>query len=277
MNVLIEPEKYIAVEVQCGPKNYRHDVSHCMTVNQLKMRLFENNEVAFFYKHVNLVMQVTNKGVKQYQVLDNSLPLHYYTSDSCLKLAAVGSLHLIKSKSPFGKITVHQITNKSTVLDLKEIIMKSRHDTSDSGKGVLNLTECLSRDLERVIMNAIGKEGVRDISMFVNCGNDRYNRLESDTVPVCQLLPEDKTVYFIEYWFSLKWFWPVHYQGKEVGQIFCYWGNEERYETVLSVKLRIQEEMGIPVNCINVKYQKSIKNTVYDDHLMERDFYIEIK
>ena len=39
VSVLIEPERNIEVEVQCGPKIYRHEVSNCMTVKELKMFL----------------------------------------------------------------------------------------------------------------------------------------------------------------------------------------------------------------------------------------------
>ena len=36
MSVLIELEHNIEVEVQCGPKVYKHEVSNCMTLKELK-------------------------------------------------------------------------------------------------------------------------------------------------------------------------------------------------------------------------------------------------
>ena len=96
----------------------------------------------------------------------------------------------------FGETKYHKITNKSTVRDLKEIIMKSRYETSRI-KGPLK--DCDFAELQKLIMESVGKLDITDIFMFVTCGNNEYIGLdESNKVPICQLLPEDKTVYFIE-------------------------------------------------------------------------------
>ena len=74
---------------------------------------------------------------------------------------------------------------------------------------------------------------------------------EADSVPIYIQLPDDKTVYFIEDKLSFSHCWSVCYQDKEVGKVY---GNESgsTCETVLGIKLRIQEEMGVPTNGIIV-------------------------
>ena len=101
VNILIEPKQDIKAEAQCGPKIYRHDVSHTMSVKQLKTLLIERKETAFFYAHFNLVMQKTNNDIKHDQVVDESLPLHYYTSDTSVKLQALSRTVQLKFRNPF--------------------------------------------------------------------------------------------------------------------------------------------------------------------------------
>ena len=61
-----------------------------------------------------------------------------------------------------------------------------------------------------------------DISMFVSDGNDGYTRLnELDTVPVCKLLPENKTVNFITEKLMFSRCRSVYHQEKEIGYVYC--------------------------------------------------------
>ena len=238
VNILIEPENNIVIEVQCRPKTFVHNVSHCMTIKQLKMLLIESKEVGFFYRHFSLVIPATNTGITEMNTLDDdSLPIHYYACNGNIKLEAVNPVVLLKSQNPLGEISYHKITNKSSVNDLKAMIMTSR----------------TSKD-------------VTSITMFVSDGNDGYIRLdELDDLHVCKLLPEDKTVYFIEDRLSFNRCWPVYHQDKEVGQVY---GNDHgsSYDRILSAKLRIQEEMGIPTICITIYHTSEVLSNHIINH-----------
>ena len=213
VSVLIEPDHNIEVEVQCGPKVYKHNVSCCMTIRELKAVLIEKKQVAFFHRHLNLVWNDN----------DGSLPLHYYFVDTMhSKLETIGASVLIKSINSFNETANYKVARNTSVGDLKKIIVKTR-------------AVC----------------GVTDISMFVADGNDGYHKLdELETKTVFELLPEDKTVYFIEDKLSVNRAWSVYHQdkefGKEVGR-YIFTGSGWSYETVRTITLRIQEEMGIPV------------------------------
>ena len=224
VNVLIEPNHDISVKVQCRSFQYKHDMSHCMTVKQLKMLLIESKEVRFLYKNLCLVMEDRNGDTKRYQVLDDdSIPLHFYMPGRSLNLEAVGPSVLIKSQGPFGQIYYHKITKKSSVNDVMKMIMRS--------------------------YNA---KNVTKISMFVTDGCGGYQQLdEKETAPVSELLPEDKTVYYIEDQSAFTYCWLVYHQGKVVGKVYGNYSGSE-YGTVLSIKLRIQAEMGISTDCIAV-------------------------
>ena len=106
-----------------------------------------------------------------------------------------------------------------------------------------------------MIMKSSCKE---DVSLFVTCGNNVYKKLdETEDFPVWKLFLKDKRVYFIEDKLSFNACWSVYYGDEEIGEVFGLKiydeeDDEEDYETVLSIKLRIQEQMGIPANRVNV-------------------------
>ena len=57
--------------------------------------------------------------------------------------------------------------------------------------------------------------------MFVTDGYGGYQQSdEEETAPVSELLPEDKTVYYIEDQSAFTCCWLVYYQGKEVGKVY---------------------------------------------------------
>ena len=260
LNILIEPEQDIEIEVKCGPKIYRHKVSRCMTVKRLKLLLIENNQVAFLYR--NFKLHVTSEDNKQ--VLgDDSLPLHFYTLGSFVKLEAVGPTMVVESQNSFGDSDSHRMSIKATILELKKMIMKSRCDDT-----------------------------ITDICMFVACEDDRYKQLDDEEdIPVCKLIQKDKTVYFIEDKLSLNRFnldWAIHYQGERIGVVYgiSKWVGSSYYsETVRSVKLLcIQQDMGVPTNCITVYRRKgntenprTDKDITKNENKIKSDSYIEIR
>ena len=108
------------VEVHCGPKIYRHVVNNCMTIEKLKKLLTESNQVAFLLRELGLF---TNKEIKE-ELDDDTMSLHYYTSDTSLKLKAVGPTIFVTTQDSFGTQVCHNILRKTTVSDLKEVIKK---------------------------------------------------------------------------------------------------------------------------------------------------------
>ena len=280
VRVLIEPERNIAVEVQCGPMVYRHEVNYSMTVKELKMFLIENNEVAFLEKDIGLIMQATNKDLKQeLELKDDSMPLHYFTSDLIIKLKVIGPTIFIASQNPFGETTHHKIPKKGTVCDLKQIIMKSSSIPPFTDK---MLKDSFLNDLMNLMKILLSQNNGKDISLFVTCGNDGYKKLdETDCTPLGELLSDGDVVYYVEDnpFSNLDVCnWPVYHQKSNVGTVRCNRIQNTRYETVRTIKLRIQDEMGIPANRLTVYLERHTNRTVNDEHKMDcGSYYVEIK
>ena len=89
------------------------------------------------------------------------------------------------------------------------------------------------------------------IWLFVERG-ESYKKLP-DAAPVGSVLSNNDVVYFIEdKFFSESHTIPVYYKDEEIGRVGRSWG-DGKYDTVLSVKLRLQEQMGFPVASADVK------------------------
>ena len=93
---------------------YKHEVNYCMTVKELKMFLIENNEVAFLEKDIGLIMQAKNKDLKQeLELNDDSMPLHYFTSDPIIKLKVIAQPYLLHPKTLLAKLLVTKFQRKA--------------------------------------------------------------------------------------------------------------------------------------------------------------------
>ena len=295
VSVLIEPDRNIEVEVQCGPKVYKHNISYCMTVKKLKMLLIKSNQVAFLFRDLVLIM--TNKDVTQ-ELDDDSMPMHYFTPETCIKLKAVSSTLHVTSENSFGETVHHNISRKGTVFDLIQVIKKTVRPppkyfyphTQITSSNLGELVDALS-----TIVLSGNPDKMIDLSLFVASGNSGYKRLdEADGTFVRDLLSEGDMVYYIEDKPSSNVFncdWPVYHQNNNVGIVR---GNTvedferpiptSKYETVRTIKLRIQDDMGIPSYCITVYSRKGSKSNPRtendikgDDDQMKSDCYIEIK
>ena len=111
VNVVVKMEHNIEVEVRCGPKIYKHVVNHCMSIKKLKMLLIESNEVVFLLRDFVLI---ANKDIEEELELDDdSMPLHYYTSDKILKLKAVGPTIFVTTQDLFGTQVHYNIWRKT--------------------------------------------------------------------------------------------------------------------------------------------------------------------
>lgn len=215
--------------------------------------MLENNEVAFLYNEFDLVTQVTNKGIAQEIVLDDeTMPLHYFSSEKYLKVDVMGPYLIVTSQNQYGGNSYHKVTKSCTVNKLKNVIMKSRCD-----------------------------DDVTDISMFVTCANDGYKKLDpNENVLLVTKLSSDHMIYFLEEKLVFDSVYQIFYQDKEVGKVLssrlCK-NNHFYYNTVLSVKLRIQDEMGIPTKSIKIYSCCGTKiDPRTDEHIMKNDNTINL-
>ena len=87
----------------------------------------------------------------------------------------------------------------------------------------------------------------KDIILFLQTGSG-YRKFDGDA-PIGEVLSNCHIVYYIEYRFvDPPWVLRVYYEDLEIGRVGCDQG-----DTALSVKLRVQEQMGFPVCCVDVQ------------------------
>ena len=87
----------------------------------------------------------------------------------------------------------------------------------------------------------------QDTILFLQTGSG-YRKFDCDE-PIGEILSNYLVVYYIEdLFFDPPWAVRVDYEDLEIWRVGCVHG-----DTVLSVKLLVQEQMGFPVCCVDVQ------------------------
>ena len=161
LNILIEPEKMITVHVFLGFQNFKHQLSHCTTVSNLKQIL--TKEVRLPPREFELLKDET--------VLDDDvMPLHYYGVQDGSKLRLEKTMMGLVIENRKGEEVFLHISKISTIGELRTRIMK--------------LTSCGSTD---------------DFSLFVKEKFANYRKLDGqDDVIVGHVLREHDKLYLID-------------------------------------------------------------------------------
>ena len=224
VNIMLEVDQNISMEVNCGPKSFTYEISLSTRVNELKKMLIDSKQVAFPPSEFDLVKYEMVNGVEQEKILgDEALPLHYYGIENDTVLHALNHYIIIKVVNPKGRVTYEKFHKTTTV-----------------------------RGMKKIIDHYLCDQFVTDISMFVPSGINTYTKLDtSGDATISLLFPTNKTIYFIEDR-SFQLSWPVYYNQTEYGRIYISGHGMGTLDTVRSIKLRIQDEFGIPYNCTNV-------------------------
>ena len=218
VNIVIEPDKLIAIDIACQAEIFRHKMSSSVSVKDLKEKLIEFKQVVFWCYEFNLVAE-TSQGVVN--PLEDSLPLHFYGFHDGSKLWVVRShifLTVVDHNKPDTPLS-RKFSRKATVEELKRIILLSWKSSRS-----------MSCDVLLYIKNAQNEYVKLDLN----------KRLE-------QVLSDGQTVYYIwDEWFDK--FWSVMCGDREIGKVY---GNGSQ-DTVGTIKLRIQDQLGIPTSCVTI-------------------------
>ena len=229
VNIVIEPDKEINLNMKLGPKEFTQKVSNSMGVRNFKQQLIDCGSVGFILDEFTLVIPADdNDGINDDIPLDDeSLPLHLCgVSDNMIR-KIVSRKMMIQLFSQRGQHMYKTFPKNMTVNQMKKNILL------EQGQGV----PWPSRSLP--------PGPATEISLFLERGPN-YRKLDGDG-SIGDLLSDYDTVHFIEdKFFDAGWTIPVVFNDTEIGRV----GTNQR-DTVLSVKLRIQEQMGFPVTSVN--------------------------
>ena len=225
VNIVIEPDKEINLKMKLGPKEFTQKVSSSVRVRDFKQQLIDGGIVGFMLGQCTLVITADdNDDVNDEIPLDdNSLPLHLCGVSDNTTLKIVSRKMMIQLFSQRGQHMYKTFPRNMTVNQMKKNILL------EQGQGV----PWPSRSLP--------PGPTIEISLFRECGSN-YRKLDGDG-PIGDVLSDYDTVHFIEdKFFDEGWTIPVLFNDTEIGRV----GTNQR-DTVLSVKLRVQEQMGFPV------------------------------
>ena len=221
INILIEPDQCVNINVKCGPKTYKLETSLSMQVKELKQLLIKNNQVALLHEFFHLAMI---SSVNRETTLTNEyLPLHFYGVQNELLLKVIGKFIQLNIVNTRNEMNCRSFPRNTTLNDFKKTVIYFRQYYEKYYGTFTN------------------------IIMFTKKVNNVYKRLhENRNITIGDLFSENDTIYLsIDDFF--RYSYPLYYDGNEIGKVGV--GYEE---SVLSIKLRTQEQTGIPVSNIRI-------------------------
>ena len=216
VNIVIEPEKEIKLRMKLGPKEFIYQVSNSVRVRELKQQLIDGDIVGFSINEFQLFMN------KRIAVEDNDEGNDVLLEDESLPLHLLGVADNTKIKIMGWSIMIEVISQKG---------------------------EKLFRHFPRIMTVKQLKKGIlaEHISLFVK-RDTRYRKLD-DEAPLGDVLSHKDVVHYIEgSIFGPRAMVKVFHKGMKIEVIGCAYE-----ETVLSLKLRVQEHLGFPVSSLQVK------------------------
>ena len=219
VNIIIEPEKEINLTLKLGPKEFTHKVKTSVRVRELKQQLIDDDKVGFMLSEFELIISPGDN-----DGIAADIPL----VDESLPL----HLHEV------GDNTTMKITGGRVLIEL----------VNEQGKHLFrafprNMT---IRQMKKKILSD-------DISLFRKC-NECYRKLD-DKAPIGNILSNNNVIYYIED----KCFEPDQMIGVVCKILVIGRVGANQGDTALSVKLRVQEQMGFPVRCLNISLFSKIK------------------
>ena len=239
VNIVIEPDKEINLKMKLGPKVSTCKVSSSVRVRELKQQLIDGNTIGF--KNFSLVLrEITG----DFPLEDESLPLHLCGVGDDTMIWIIGGRLKITLVTSRGQQWLKSFPKNITVNQMKQRI----------------------RLVDR-FFSAEDKDLLDDIWLFVQC-RESFQRIDDDDdeAPIGSVLSNNDVIYLVEDRFlsvdTIDMF-PVYHKGEKIGRVWWKITTEEgrvmypstlyRSDTVFSLKLRIQELLGFPVSCVNVK------------------------
>ena len=218
VNIVIEPEKQITVEVVCNLGTFKLKISNSLLVKGLKKKLIDSKLVTFLPREFNFETELSEHVTTILD--DDSLPLHEYgIRYDCQLLVVKLYLFLTLLSQDRSRKLYKKVSKKTTVGQLKTIIIQYF---------------CVEKDI--------------DISMYIS--RDQIEFMKVNSKPdalVGEVLSDGQTVCYLKEMCDYSTCWPVMSGNIEVGRVY---GDSQ--DTVGTVKLRIQDQLGIPASCIKV-------------------------
>ena len=217
VNIVIEPDKEINLKLKLGPKEFTQKIKNSMSVRELKKQLIDGDIVGFMLDEFQLIISAAEN-----EGVTDNVPL----VDETLPLHLCGVSDNTALKIMGWSIMIQLINQKGD--------------------------KCFKYFPRKMTVKQMKQEiSPQNISLFLECGT-RYRKFEGDG-PIGDVLSHNDVVHYIED----KFFQPeqmivVNHKAVAIEKIGFVSG-----ETVLSLKLRVQEHLGTPVSRIVVQVPRA--------------------
>ena len=222
VNIVIEPAKQITVEVFCNLGTFKYEINNCLLVKDLKQKLLDSEQVASIADEFDLETKLSENCTKTLD--DDSLPLHEYgIQDDCQLMVVKPHLFLELVSQDGSKKLYKKFCKKTTVNQLKTVIVQYFFGGKDTDLSLF---------------------ATSDQTTFITV----YPKRDEKDVSVGEILSDGQTVYYLEVIkYDFDACYPVKHKDVEIGRVYG-----ARGDTVSIIKLRVQNQLGIPANCVTV-------------------------
>ena len=229
-----------------------------MRVRELKQQMIDGGIVGFALNQFSLILPADdNHGLSADTILeDESLPLHLFKVGDNTTIKIIGSNIQVQLVTQRGRHWPILFPRRITVNQMKQRIRLVDRFFTDRYKDLLE-----------------------DVWLFIQQG-ELYQRLDEESA-LDAVLSDNDVIHLVENrFFSLDDLRTVYHKGQEVGRVGWiirteYDSNKCYYysDTALSLKLRIQEQLGFPVNYIDI----NVRGKLMKNDEMLNDYNVDLK
>ena len=246
INIVIEPDKDVKLCVKFGPKSVTCSVSNSMRMRDLKQQLIDGGAVGYELDEFNLLVSADdNLAIPEDIFLeDDSLPLHLWGVSDKTTMRIISRSIMVQIVNPCGKKFYYTFSKEMKISQVKEKLLAIN--------GFFNSTYNYGREDE----NSRFRMG---ILFFLQSGNG-YRKLNGEAL-IGDTLSANDVIYCIEDKFIPQHqMIRVYYNGDREGDDVIGQVGLIAMETVLTLKLRVQHQLGFPVSWLDMKSYYSLTN-----------------
>ena len=256
-SIAAEHENKIRLHVKMGPKEITCSMSSSVRVRDLKQKLIDGGTVGFEPDEFSLIVSADdNAGITEdISLHDDSQPLHLYGVNDKSTIRIISRSVMIQLVNPSGEIFYQRFPKAMTANQLKEKLQP-----------LIDFFTLNTASTSQTLL--CGPLTPRIGAIFFLQTGSRYRKLQGEE-RIGTILEDNGVIYCIEDLISYHArMVPVYhadpskiefrrqrqrgarYEAKkvEIGQVG--WNYDE---TVLTLKLRVQHQLGFPVSCVDVK------------------------
>ena len=218
VNIVIEPDATITIQVKYNSNIFSHTIFRSSSVQQLKEFLYDQEQVIFPPVEFDLVYE--NDG-ELITLDDTTLPFLMYDVKEGAKVTVVRSNYEFVLENMQRKRVYITIDKRATMGDLR--------------KRALNFAAAVSEE---------------DMRLFIKSGVKYKKLFEPNNMKISDVLSGQEILYIVENTLHVPLKFVQQFSSKKIIGI-------QDGDTVLSVKLRGQDQLGIPARkikvCIGIK------------------------